>query len=225
MKKTLTIVMAMVLVAAVAITGTLAYMSAQADPVTNTFKFGNMEIKLDESKVGDDGKIITGEGADRVLENGYKVIPGATVDKDPTVHVKGGSEKCYVYVSVTNNIALDNGTVVASTKYIENETEKDYNDAKWTIVKTEGNTVVYRYNEAVDASALDENDFKDLELIFNKVTFSGDITKANVENDLKDGKTIVIKAYAHQSENIESVTVADKAACTNFGVTPITVID
>ena len=51
MKKTLTIVMAMVLVAAVAVTGTLAYMSTQSGAVTNTFTFGNMSITLDESEV------------------------------------------------------------------------------------------------------------------------------------------------------------------------------
>ena len=133
MKKTLTIVMAMVLVAAVAITGTLAYMSAQADPVTNTFKFGNMTITLDESKVDENGKIIT--GAARVTENEYKVTPGATVDKDPTVHVKGGSEKCYVYVSVQNNMLIDGKEVASYTP-----------NAGWTKIgeNAANHTVVYK---------------------------------------------------------------------------------
>ena len=211
MKKTLTIVMAMVLVAAVAITGTLAYMSAQAGTVTNTFKFGSMTIELDESKVDEKGQIITGAGAMRVKENTYKVTPGATVDKDPTVHVKGGSEKCYVYVSVQNNMLI-NGKEVAS--YTPN--------TGWTKIgeNTAEHTVVYKYNGVVDASSATQ----DLTSVFSQVTFNGnDITLANVD-DL-NGKTIVINAYAHQSENIGADTsVADNAALDHFNATAITVI-
>lgn len=206
MKKTLTIVMAMMLVAAVAITGTLAYMSAQAEPVTNTFKFGNIEIELDESKVDENGQIIKGEGAMGVKANTYNVTPGATVDKDPTVHVKVGSEKCYVYVSVQNNMLI-NGSEVAT--YTPN--------AGWIKIgeNAANHTVVYRYNQVVDASSTT----KDLTPVFSQVTFDGNaITLGNV-GQLND-KTIVINAYAHQSENIGADTsVADNAALTHFGVT------
>lgn len=211
MKKTLTIVMAMVLVAAVAITGTLAYMSAQAAPVTNTFKFGSITIDLDESKVNENGQIITGEGAMRVKANTYKVAPGATVAKDPTVHVQQGSEKCYVYVSVQNNMLIDGKEVASYTP-----------NAGWTKIgeNAANHTVVYKYNEVVDASSATQ----DLTPVFSQVTFDGnDITLGNVEQ--LNNKTIVINAYAHQSENIENVTVADNAALTHFGATAITVID
>ena len=211
MKKTLTIVMAMVLVAAVAITGTLAYMSAQAAPVTNTFKFGSMTIELDESKVNENGQIITGEGAMRVKENTYKVAPGATVAKDPTVHVVKGSEKCYVYVSVQNNMLINDKEVASYTP-----------NTGWTKIgeNTAKHTVVYKYAQAVDASSATQ----DLTPVFSQVTFDGnDITLGNVEQ--LNNKTIVINAYAHQSENIENVTVADNAALTHFGATAITVID
>lgn len=207
MKKTLTIVMAMVLVAAVAITGTLAYMSAQADPVTNTFKFGNMEIKLDESKVDEKGQIITGEGAQRVFANTYKVTPGATVDKDPTVHVQQGSEKCYVYVSVQNNMLIGNKEVASYTP-----------NTGWIKIgeSADGHTVVYKYNNVVDASSATQ----DLTPVFSQVTFDGNtITRENV-GDL-DGKTIVINAYAHQSENLENTSVADNAALDHFNATAI----
>ena len=211
MKKTLTIVMAMVLVAAVAITGTLAYMSAQAAPVTNTFKFGNMEITLDESKVDENGQIITGEGAQRVVKNEYKVTPGATVAKNPTVHVVKGSEKCYVYVSVQNNMLIDGKEVASYTP-----------NAGWTKIgeNTAEHTVVYKYNNVVDASS----GTKDLTPVFSQVTFDGnDITLDNV-GQLND-KTIVINAYAHQSENIGADTsVADNAALNHFNATAITVI-
>lgn len=211
MKKTLTIVMAMVLVAAVAITGTLAYMSAQSAEVTNTFKFGSMTIELDESKVDENGQIIIGEGAMRVKTNTYKVAPGATVAKDPTVHVVKGSEKCYVYVSVQNNMLIGDKEVASYTP-----------NAGWTKIgeNTANHTVVYKHNNVVDASS----GTKDLTPVFSQVTFDGNtITRENV-GDL-DGKTIVINAYAHQSENIGADTsVADNAALNHFNATAITVI-
>ena len=209
MKKTLTIVMAMVLVAAVAVTGTLAYMSAQSVEVTNTFKFGNMTITLDESKVGENGEIIT--GAARVVKNEYKVTPGATVAKDPTVHVEAGSEKCYVYVSVQNNMLIDGKEVASYTP-----------NTGWTKIgeNAANHTVVYKYNGVVDASSATQ----DLTPVFSQVTFNGnDITLGNVGQ--LEGKTIVINAYAHQSENLENTSVADTAALTHFGATAITVID
>ena len=210
MKKTLTIVMAMVLVAAVAITGTLAYMSAQSGSVTNTFKFGSITIDLDESKVDENGQIITGGGAMRVKANTYNVAPGATVDKDPTVHVQG-SEKCYVYVSVQNNMLIDGKEVASYTP-----------NAGWTKIgeNAANHTVVYKYNNVVDASSATQ----DLTPVFSQVTFDGnDITLDNV-GQLND-KTIVINAYAHQSENIGADTsVADNAALDHFNATAITVI-
>lgn len=209
MKKTLTIVMAMVLVAAVAVTGTLAYMSTQSETVTNTFTFGNMTITLDESKVGNDGKIIPEgeEGAGRTDKNDYKVIPGATVDKDPTVHVEASSEKCYVYVSVQNNIVIGTDTVASYEL-----------GAGWTKIgeDTATHTIVYKYNDVVDASSGRQN----LTPVFEKVTFDGaKITHENI--DQITNKTIVINAYAHQSENIENVTVADNAALEHFNATAI----
>lgn len=202
MKKTLTIVMAMVLVAAVAVTGTLAYMSAKSETVTNTFNFGNMTITLDESKLKDDGTL---DKSDRVTANTYKVAPGATVAKDPTVHVELGSEKCYVYVSVQNNLVLENGDVVAN--YAAN--------SGWTKIGEDADThtVVYRYETAVDASSARQT----LAPVFEEVTFDGEkITLDNI--DQLQGKTIVINAYAHQSENIDSVAVADAAALSHFGI-------
>lgn len=210
MKKTLTIVMAMVLVAAVAITGTLAYMSAQADPVTNTFKFGNMEIKLDESKVDENGQIITGEGAQRVVENEYKVAPGATVDKDPTVHVKKDSEKCYVYVSIENQLVL-NGKEVANY---------NVDTTKWIPVGKSGNTTVYRYFQEVNASEA-VGEYLDLEPVFTKVSFDGeDLTLESIKTINDSNNKIVINAYAHQSENVE-LTKANDAALEHFKVTAI----
>ena len=62
-----------------------------------------MAINLDEAKVTEDGKPV--EGADRVKENSYKLIPGLTYTKDPMVTVLDGSEASYVRMKVTFNNA------------------------------------------------------------------------------------------------------------------------
>ena len=91
-----------VLLVVASVMGTIAYLTS-TDAVKNTFTVGNVSIKLDEAKVTEDGKPV--EGADRVHENGYKLLPGLTYTKDPTVTVENGSEASYVRMKVTFNNA------------------------------------------------------------------------------------------------------------------------
>lgn len=102
-KKSLALLMAMMMIVGVAIGGTTAYLIAKTEKVENTFTLGKVEITLDEAKVGKDGKKIVGEGAERVNKNSYQLIPGNVYDKDPIVTVKAGSEPCYLYVKVEDN--------------------------------------------------------------------------------------------------------------------------
>lgn len=85
MKKTLTILATLALVAAISIGGTLAYLTAKTDAVTNTFTFGNMSLTLDET-----------------YEKDSKIYPGAKIAKTPVVSVGAKSEPCYVYAKIDN---------------------------------------------------------------------------------------------------------------------------
>ena len=100
--KALLLTLCAVLLVAASVLGTMAYLTS-TDTVTNTFTVGKVEIKLDEAKVNADG--IPVEGAGRVMENSYKLMPGTTYTKDPTVTVKAGSEESYVRMKVTFNNA------------------------------------------------------------------------------------------------------------------------
>ena len=84
--------------------GTMAYLTS-TDKVVNTFTVGNVQIKLDEAKVNADGTRF--EPAERVKENSYKLLPGHTYTKDPTVTVLEGSEAAYVRLKVTFNNASE----------------------------------------------------------------------------------------------------------------------
>ena len=100
--KALLLTLCAVLLIAASVLGTMAYLTSTAK-VENTFTIGKVEINLDEAKVTADG--IPVEGAARVTANSYKLMPGTTYTKDPTVTVKAGSEESYVRMKVTFNNA------------------------------------------------------------------------------------------------------------------------
>lgn len=102
--KALLLTLCAVLLVAASVLGTMAYLTSSAE-VKNTFTVGKVEIKLDEAKVNADG--IPVEGADRVTANSYKLMPGTTYTKDPTVTVLNGSEASYVRMKVTFNNAKE----------------------------------------------------------------------------------------------------------------------
>ena len=95
--KALLLTLCAVLLVAASVLGTMAYLTS-TDTVTNTFTVGKVEIKLDETDV-------TNPNGPRVKANSYKLMPGTTYTKDPTVTVKAGSEESYVRMKVTFNNA------------------------------------------------------------------------------------------------------------------------
>lgn len=90
MKKKLTTVLAIVLVVALSVAGTYAYLTDKTGPVVNTFTVGNVNIDLTESTGGF-----------------YKMVPGTTINKDPMVTVKANSEDCWLFVKVEKSANFD----------------------------------------------------------------------------------------------------------------------
>ena len=95
--KALLLTLCAVLLVAASVLGTMAYLTSSAE-VKNTFTIGKVEIKLDETDVTD-------PNGPRVKANSYKLMPGTTYTKDPTVTVLKGSEDSYVRMKVTFNNA------------------------------------------------------------------------------------------------------------------------
>lgn len=96
-----------VLLVAASVLGTMAYLTDSKD-VKNTFTVGNVAIKLDEAKVDENGTQVVdkdGNPVARVTENEYKLLPGHTYVKDPTVTVLTPSVESYVRMKVTFNNA------------------------------------------------------------------------------------------------------------------------
>lgn len=135
--KALLLTLCAVLLVAASVLGTMAYLTS-TDTVTNTFTVGKVEIKLDETDV-------TNPTGPRVQANSYKLMPGTTYTKDPTVTVLKGSEDSYVRMKVTFNNATKIIALCTDPEWAEDGptgTEKAYplmymvnfveaNAAKW----------------------------------------------------------------------------------------------
>ena len=118
-----------VLLVAASVLGTMAYLTDSKD-VKNTFTVGNVSIDLDEAKVNTDGKAIDKKGnvvtdlakAERVAGNSYKLLPGHTYVKDPTVTVLTPSVASYVRMKVTFNNATELIKICPDPEYADEVT-------------------------------------------------------------------------------------------------------
>lgn len=114
--KALLLTLCAVLLVAASVLGTMAYLTS-TDEVNNTFTVGSVAITLDEAEVDENGTPV--EPAARVKSNEYKLMPGHTYTKDPTVTVEKGSESSYVRMKVTFNNASQIIALCTDPEYAE----------------------------------------------------------------------------------------------------------
>lgn len=175
--------------------GTMAYLTSTTS-VTNTFTVGKVEIDLDEAKVDENGTEVP--NVDRVKANDYKLMPGHEYKKDPTVHVKTGSEDCYLFVKVSNDIAAIETSVASdkvSAQIIANG---------WKAVENEDGVYVYTNggNTPVAVSAGTDK------LVFSKFIIDGAATSDTLKTYV-EGKKITINAYAVQADGFANKSIAE----------------
>ena len=89
-KKGLALVLALTLLVVGVVAGTLAWLTAKSDVVTNTFTTSDIKVELKET---------TGTE--------YKMIPGYTISKNPKATVLSGSEECYLFVKLDKSTNFD----------------------------------------------------------------------------------------------------------------------
>lgn len=88
--------LALVLVAAISIGGTMAYFSSTAAPKTNTITFGNVSIQIDEPNWNQPG------GSDFASN----LLPGKTFNKDPKI-TNIGKNPCYVRIALPEGFTAE----------------------------------------------------------------------------------------------------------------------
>lgn len=207
LRKLLTLVSCAVLLVCVTIAGTVAYLTSTTATVQNTFTTGNVSITLDEAKVGTDGKAITGEDAERVTANSYKLFPGGTYDKDPTIHVANTSEDAWLRVKVV----FENGAQADSLGLPMLEIFKTIDTNAWTIgEKTVGEsdvTYILTYKSKITKTT-------GAIVLFNTVEVPKTLTNEQIAklNNVK----MNITAYAVQADGFD--TAADAFEAADLGV-------
>ena len=169
-KKTLALVLALTLLVAGVVVGTLAWLTDQTAEVKNTFTVGDINIGLTETTAD------------------YKMIPGNTIAKDPTVTVKANSEACWLFVKVTGSTNLKDFITYAIAE-------------GWTALS--GVDGVY-YRE-VPASTADQTFSV---LADDAVTVKSNVTKTMLETAKTDAPTLTFKAYAIQKDHFATADAA-----------------
>lgn len=209
MKKTkilLTLVCAVLLIAA-SVMGTLAYLT-DTEEVKNTFTVGKVELKngekgagLDEAKTNLDGQPVNGDGtvvelenAPRVTGNEYKLVPGHTYTKDPTVHVAAGSEDCWIFVTVKNDIAAYEvrGNDITSQIALNG----------WKLGGTTSDGTLYYRTHESNAKQVDYKVFGQFTIADTADKIDG-WSSINYDKEAKSGTTVEVKAYAIQMDGFE----------------------
>lgn len=179
-KKSLALLVALVLVIGCVIGGTLAWLTAKTDPVVNTFTYGDINIELTETKP----------------ENQQaKIIPGVDIEKDPKVTVKANSEACWLFVKIDEESWPDFKESDGTTLKVRYEVAEG-----WTALAGQKGV----YYRAVDAVTTD-TDFSVLK--DNKVTVSENLTKENIK-DITIHPKLTFTAYAVQKDGIDNAAAA-----------------
>ena len=190
--KALIVMLCAIVVVAAAVFGTLAYLT-DTESATNTFTVGNVSITMVETKVNEYGVALTDENAGTTNEgNTYKLIPGHTYTKDPTITVSENSENCYILVKIENGLGSD------ATLSMKTGWEK-FNESR--------NTSIWVYGTNSEPVSVSKN-----AKVIPFTTFKcGD----NANPATYENSSIVVTAYAIQTDTLEDKTAENLWALLN----------
>lgn len=192
--KTLIVALAVMLIVGCTIGGTLAWLTAQSETVTNTFTVGDINISLAET---------TGTN--------YTFVPGDKLAKDPKVTVTRGSEDCYLFVRIKeqNNTVPNQSTgeKVINWAIANGWTPVAGHNGYWyrEVTSSDSDQV---YTVLADGIATDTYD--------GSVSVSTLVTKDMVNTLNTNTPKIIITAAAVQKANIADVTAAFAQLPTTF---------
>lgn len=187
-KKPLVLAAAFAVLITGAVSGTLAWMIDNTNPITNTFTYGDINIKLEETDADHDGD---------ANNNSYEMMPGAIIGKDPKVTVLAGSKDSWLFVKLDASENFDDFLAYTIAD-------------GWTAL--EGETGVYHRQTSESADAQEFAVLKD-----NQVNVKDGVTKEmlnalNATGETSAYPTLTITAYAVQRDDqIEAIDTVEEA--------------
>lgn len=184
-KKTLALLLALVLVFGAAVGGTIAYLTDTTGPIANTFTVGEVDITLTETFNTDTNS----DGTNDVWK--AQLIPGTTYAKDPVVTVTGNSEDCWLFV-----------------KFEEKNSPKTYLDYTSNLTAENGwtqgdgpNIPANVWYRAVDKAATDTS----FQLLAGNTVTINSTTVTNETMAAASNAQLVYTAYACQKANMSAI--------------------
>lgn len=220
------------LVAAVAVGGTLAYLSDKSNMVTNTFNVGAGYEEDDDGHVGlwlDETTVTTPLAEEPSTENRFDedngtqtypdLLPGTQFAKDPTFHLTAGSVDSYVIAKVSGvDVAENTGS------YIFKDSDKNagFNKTWKKVANADGSIIggdvtndgkkdgYYLFVNAETQAAAIISGGQDTDDIFTYVQLDTDVTDLAASN----GLSVTIQGVAVQESNVDEAT----AIATAIGV-------
>ena len=178
-KKILALALAAVLLVAVTVAGTIAYLVDSTDEVKNTFTTAKVDIELDE--IQDD--------------RDFELIPGNVYAKEPYVTVVDGSEPAWVFVEVVETGDFTN------IEYAVDTTE-------WTLLDGETGPhggKVYYYNQRLAGGDTMYYILAGGAAGNGQVKIKTDLTNQNMPGT---EPTLTFYAYACQAANVDDENTA-----------------
>ncbi len=181
-KKILALTLVFALALALGIGGTVAWLTAQTDPVVNTFTVGDINITLAETATD------------------FKMVPGNEIAKDPKVTVVAGSEACWLFVKIVKSANydtyLEDYGLAAGWTALTGVDGVYYREVS---VQDASNGVGYYVLSAGTKSGTD----------YGHVKVKEAVTKAQMEAIKTSGQpTLTFTAYAVQKDNIATAAEA-----------------
>lgn len=193
------------LLVAGSVAGTMAYLTAE-DSVKNTFTVGDVQLKLDEANVDENGALIDNT---RVEKNDYHLMPGHDYIKDPTVTILKGSELSYIRMLVTINRQATLDEIFAPDGINLDEVLTGRQSELWVYKgdKAEGDTRVYELRYVAPVSAKDAD--LTLNPLFRMLEMPEDITAEELRKlNIGDKLTIDVVAQAIQADGFVNADAA-----------------
>lgn len=223
-RKSLAVILSVVVVLCMAIGGTLAWLIDATEPVVNTFTYGDIDLGLDETLTDEKGIPVDKDG-NPIPEGGtpvkttegneYEMLPGEDYLKDPAIEVKAGNEACWLFVKLTETGEVkdaNNAVLYDFDDYLKYDIAEG-----WNALKVDDHEVVYyRYvGEDTDNQGVKYDVLKD-NRIYVKETVTKDMLNAldnNGENTTNPVvPELIIKGYAIQYSGFDVEDFDDKAA-------------
>lgn len=197
MKKVLVLLGCAALLVVGSVAGTMAYLTSTKE-VKNTFTIGKVAIEMDEAKVNTDGEPLDAGGtvvavaaAERRNHNTYKLMPGKTYTKDPTIKVNASSEDCYLFVEVVNGI--ENYETKDNNKKIQTQ----MTTLGWKKVSNEDNVYYYYGPTATNGVVAAAATVK----VFDNFTIDENADSVQYWSDITEENAFInVTAYAIQVE-------------------------